>query len=51
MQTMDWELKNFPEIAHVFDKVGPSTSPIDSAPWSMMATNVLPKEKTNGATV
>jgi len=45
MQTMDRELKKFPEVARVFGKVGRSTSPTDPAPLSMIETNVMLKDK------
>ena len=43
MQTMDRELVKFPEVERVFGKVGRSTSPTDSAPLSMMETNIMLK--------
>ena len=36
LQTMDAALIQFPEVEHVFGKVGRSTSPTDPAPLSMM---------------
>lgn len=45
MQTMDRELKKFPEVERVFGKVGRSTSPTDSAPLSMLETNIMLKPK------
>jgi len=45
MQTMDRELKKFPEVERVFGKVGRSTSPTDSAPLSMIETNIMLKDK------
>jgi Cu(I)/Ag(I) efflux system membrane protein CusA/SilA len=41
MQTMNRELKKFPEVERVFGKVGRSTSPTDSAPLSMIETNIM----------
>jgi Cu(I)/Ag(I) efflux system membrane protein CusA/SilA len=41
LQTMDRELKKFPEVEHVFGKVGRSTSPTDPAPLSMIETNIM----------
>ena len=43
LQTMDRELKKFPEVEHVFGKVGRSTSPTDPAPLSMVETNIMLK--------
>jgi Cu(I)/Ag(I) efflux system membrane protein CusA/SilA len=43
MQTMDRELKKFPEVERVFGKVGRSTSPTDPAPLSMIETNIMLK--------
>jgi len=43
LQTMDRELKKFPEVERVFGKVGRSTSPTDPAPLSMIETNILLK--------
>ena len=45
MQTMDRELKKFPEVERVFGKVGRSTSPTDPAPLSMLETNIMLKPK------
>lgn len=45
MQTMDRELKKFPEVERVFGKVGRSTSPTDPAPLSMIETNIMLKPK------
>lgn len=45
MQTMNRELKKFPEVEHVFGKVGRSTSPTDPAPLSMSETNIMLKDK------
>ncbi len=38
LQTMDAALAKFPEVEHVFGKVGRSTSPTDPAPLSMIET-------------
>jgi Cu(I)/Ag(I) efflux system membrane protein CusA/SilA len=43
MQTMDRELKKFPEVERVFGKAGRSTSATDPAPLSMLETNVMLK--------
>ncbi len=43
MQTMNRELKKFPEVERVFGKVGRSTSPTDPAPLSMIETNIMLK--------
>ncbi len=43
MQTMDRELKKFPEVERVFGKIGRSTSPTDPAPLSMIETNIMLK--------
>lgn len=43
MQTMDRELKKFPEVERVFGKAGRSTSPTDPAPLSMIETNIMLK--------
>ncbi len=43
MQTMDRELKKFPEVQRVFGKIGRSTSPTDPAPLSMIETNIMLK--------
>lgn len=43
LQTMDRELKKFPEVERVFGKVGRSTSPTDPAPLSMIETNIMLK--------
>lgn len=45
LQTMDRELKKFPEVERVFGKVGRSTSPTDPAPLSMVETNIMLKPK------
>ncbi len=45
LQAMDIELKKFPEVEHVFGKVGRSTSSTDSAPLSMVETIVSLKPK------
>ena len=43
LQTMDRELKDFPEVERVFGKVGRSTSPTDPAPLSMLEVNIMLK--------
>jgi Cu(I)/Ag(I) efflux system membrane protein CusA/SilA len=43
MQTMDRELKKFPEVERVFGKAGRSTSPTDPAPLNMIETNIMLK--------
>jgi Cu(I)/Ag(I) efflux system membrane protein CusA/SilA len=43
MQTMNRELKKFPEVERVFGKAGRSTSPTDPAPLSMIETNIMLK--------
>ena len=43
MQTMNRELRKFPEVERVFGKVGRSTSPTDPAPLEMIETNILLK--------
>lgn len=43
LQTMDRIIKQFPEVEHVFGKVGRSTSPTDPAPLSMMETVITLK--------
>jgi len=45
LQTMDRELKKFPEVERVFGKVGRSTSPTDPAPLSMIETNIMLKDQ------
>jgi Cu(I)/Ag(I) efflux system membrane protein CusA/SilA len=45
LQTMDAQLKQFPEVAHVFGKIGRSTSATDSAPLSMVETMISLKPK------
>ncbi len=45
LQSMDRELKRFPEVERVFGKVGRSTSPTDMAPLSMVETVVTLKPK------
>jgi Cu(I)/Ag(I) efflux system membrane protein CusA/SilA len=45
LQTMDSILKQFPEVENVFGKVGRSSSPTDSAPLSMIETNLNLKPK------
>jgi len=46
LQTMNRELKKFPEVERVFGKVGRSTSATDPAPLSMIETNIMLKPKT-----
>ncbi|MEX2122945.1 MAG: CusA/CzcA family heavy metal efflux RND transporter [Woeseia sp.] len=43
LQTMDRELKKFPEVERVFGKVGRSTSPTDPAHLSMIETSIMLK--------
>ena len=43
LQTMDAALIQFPEVEHVFGKVGRSTSPTDPAPLSMIETVITLK--------
>jgi Cu(I)/Ag(I) efflux system membrane protein CusA/SilA len=43
LQTMDAALVQFPEVEHVFGKVGRSTSPTDPAPLSMIETVITLK--------
>ena len=45
LQTMDRQLKQFPEVERVFGKIGRSTSPTDPAPLSMVETVVTLKPK------
>lgn len=45
LQSMDRELKKFPEVERVFGKIGRSTSPTDPAPLSMVETVVTLKPK------
>ncbi len=45
LQSMDKQLKTFPEVERVFGKVGRSTSVIDPAPLSMVETVVTLKPK------
>lgn len=47
LQTMDRELKKFPEVERVFGKVGRSTSPTDPAPLSMIETNIMLKPRSD----
>jgi len=46
LQTMDQQLKQFPEVKRVFGKIGRSTSPTDPAPLSMVETVITLKPKT-----
>jgi Cu(I)/Ag(I) efflux system membrane protein CusA/SilA len=43
LQTMDAQLAQFPEVEHVFGKIGRSTSPTDPAPLSMVEAVVTLK--------
>ncbi|MCK5830413.1 MAG: efflux RND transporter permease subunit [Methylococcales bacterium] len=47
LQAMNTQLKQFPEVEHVFGKIGRSTSSTDSAPLSMVETiiSLKPKEQ------
>ncbi len=45
LQSMDRQLKKFPEVETVFGKIGRSTSPTDPAPLSMVETVVTLKPK------
>ncbi|OQK18289.1 cation transporter [Methyloprofundus sedimenti] len=45
LQTMDRQLKQFPEVERVFGKIGRSTSPTDPAPLSMVETVITLKPK------
>ena len=45
LQTMDRQLKQFPEVKRVFGKIGRSTSPTDPAPLSMVETVITLKPK------
>ncbi|ADE14800.1 heavy metal efflux pump, CzcA family [Nitrosococcus halophilus Nc 4] len=45
LQTMDRIIKAFPEVDHVFGKIGRSTSPTDPAPLSMVETVITLKPK------
>ena len=45
LHAMDAELKKFPEVEHVFGKIGRSTSSTDSAPLSMVETIISLKPK------
>jgi Cu(I)/Ag(I) efflux system membrane protein CusA/SilA len=45
LHTMNRELMTFPEVKTVFGKVGRSTSATDSAPLSMIETNITLKPK------
>ncbi|GMQ97480.1 MAG: CusA/CzcA family heavy metal efflux RND transporter [Gammaproteobacteria bacterium] len=45
LQSMDRQLKKFPEVERVFGKIGRSTSPTDPAPLSMVETVVTLKPK------
>jgi len=43
IQSMDRQLKTFPEVERVFGKIGRSSSPTDSAPLSMVETVITLK--------
>jgi Cu(I)/Ag(I) efflux system membrane protein CusA/SilA len=43
LQRMDRELKEFPEVARVFGKIGRADSPTDPAPFSMIETTITLK--------
>ena len=45
LQSMDRQLKQFPEVEQVFGKIGRSTSPTDPAPLSMVETVITLKPK------
>ncbi len=45
LQTMDRLIKSFPEVEHVFGKIGRSTSPTDPAPLSMVESVITLKPK------
>ena len=45
LQTMDQQLKQFPEVERVFGKIGRSTSATDPAPLSMVETVITLKPK------
>jgi len=45
LQSMDRQLKSFPEVERVFGKIGRSTSPTDPAPLSMVETVVTLKPR------
>lgn len=45
LQTMDTIIKEFPEVEHVFGKIGRSTSPTDPAPLSMAETVITLKPR------
>jgi len=45
LQSMDRQLKQFPEVERVFGKIGRSTSPTDPAPLSMVETVITLKPK------
>jgi Cu(I)/Ag(I) efflux system membrane protein CusA/SilA len=45
LQTMDAAIIQFPEVEHVFGKVGRSTSPTDPAPLSMIETVITLKPR------
>ena len=45
LQSMDRQLKNFPEVERVFGKIGRSTTPTDPAPLSMVETVITLKPR------
>jgi Cu(I)/Ag(I) efflux system membrane protein CusA/SilA len=45
LQSMDRQLKQFPEVERVFGKIGRSTSPTDPAPLSMVETVITLKPR------
>ena len=45
LQSMDKQIKKFPEVERVFGKIGRSTSPTDPAPLSMVETVITLKPK------
>jgi len=45
LQTMDAVIKEFPEVEHVFGKIGRATSPTDPAPLSMAEITITLKPK------
>ncbi|MFV1996432.1 MAG: efflux RND transporter permease subunit [Acidiferrobacterales bacterium] len=45
LQSMDRQLKKFPEVERVFGKIGRSTSPTDPAPLSMVETVITLKPR------
>jgi Cu(I)/Ag(I) efflux system membrane protein CusA/SilA len=47
LQTQDKILRSFPEVERVFGKAGRATSATDPAPFSMMETTVILKDRRN----